>query len=434
MIQYGNTREPGIITDLTSSVAVENNGPAPNQIALIGQADLGNADNPADTGKVYEVTRGSTAVEWFGPTSSSLLTEGIVDALREGAMPVLAVAAEGTTVTGEDHSGTGTTTVSFDNAPIREDADSITVTLDSTEQTVNIVYDDVSTYSPADGECYVNPVDAKAEISVVPSTSLTFDYEHFDYGTALDVLIDNSGDVVDQIYPLAETASVVQDASTDVNAAQEEYHLSIMVGGASIYIDKSQTSSFTHSYDDSRTQLVYPTRFEDRSSALAAYAGLRADLGLEDTPINKKFDTDKRLMHSLNRSQRGDLIDENIVPLADEVNGARVADDPTTVTDNNTDEENMRYGFNRLAADYIIETTRRNQRPFIGRLNSQTIRNTLEGMVDDSLSELQQSNVVQSYNINILKEDSVTAGLEMDVNLIEPLRFIRNTVTISDGQ
>jgi hypothetical protein len=54
-------------------------------------------------------------------------------------------------------------------------------------------------------------------------------------------------------------------------------------------------------------------------------------------------------------------------------------------------------------------------------------------MVSDSLTELQESDVVISYSVNILKEDAVTAGLEMSVDLVEPLRFIENTVTVGNG-
>ena len=118
--------------------------------------------------------------------------------------------------------------------------------------------------------------------------------------------------------------------------------------------------------------------------------------------------------------------------VANESRGVRVTDDPTTVSESNTDEANLNYGFNRLVADYIIETTRDNEKPFIGKLNSQTVRNTLQSMIDEQLSGLQESDVVISYDVNVLKEDAVTVGLEMKVDLVEPLRFIDNTVTITN--
>jgi hypothetical protein len=430
MTTYGDNQEPGIITDLTSSAAVPTSGAAPNDVGIVGQADLANANSPADTSKVYQITRASKAVDYFGPTESSMLTNAVIDALNEGAYPVYAAVAPSTSVTSESHDGAGTTTVSFDNAPIREDADDITVTLDGTTQTVNLVHDDVSTYSPAAGECYVNPVRGKAEIESVPGTSLSFSYDHFDYTGGIDTMVDKVPSVIDYLVPLSENGAVVDYANTTVANMEDEYNLALAVGGADIRLDPS---TFTQSYDDSRTQVVYPTRFEDGTSAIAAYAGFKANLGLSATPINKRLQSDKRLAVTLSRAERGSLIDENVVPMADEARGARIVDDPTTVTSSNTDEQNLQYGFNRLVADYIIETTRDNQKPFIGKLNSPTVRQTLEGMVNDSLSQLQQSDVVVSYQVNVLKENAVTAGLEMNVDLVEPLRFVENTVTIGNG-
>jgi Phage tail sheath protein. len=427
MTTYGDTQEPGIVTDLTSSAAVSTSGEAPSDVGYVGQADLSNATSPADTSTVYQVTRASKAVEWFGPTESSLLTNAIIDALNEGAYPVYAVAAAESSISSEDHSGVGTTTVSLDEGPLREDASTVEVNLDDTLQSPTIVYDDVSGYSPDPGEAYVNPVDAEVEVNSVPSSLLTVSYQSFDYESGIDVLTDNAPDVIDYLLPLSEKASVADYANVAVANMESEYDLALAQVGAGIDVDPT---GYTQDYDDSRTQTVYPTRFEDGTSALAAYVGMKAGLGLGETPINKRLTTNKRLSTSLNRAERGSLGDASVVVLSDESRGVRVTDDPTTVSESNTDERNLNYGFNRLVADYIIETTRDNQRPFIGKLNSQTIRNTLEGMVDDSLTELQESNVVVSYDVNILKEDAVSAGLEMSVELVKPLRFIENTVTV----
>jgi len=431
MTQYGNKEEPGIVTDLTSSAATPTFGEAPNDLGLVGQADLANASNAADTGKVYQVTRASKAVEWFGPQESSLLTTAVIDALIEGAYPVYAVAAPSTTVENEDHSSATDTTVSFDNGPIREDPGSITVSLDGTDQDVSVVLDDVTTYSPAAGECYVNPVRAEVEINSAPGTSLNITYDHFDYAAATDTLVSEAGDVIDLLAPINENVDVVNDGNTTVAEMEQEYDLAILLGGAEIFLEPT---NYEPRYDDSRTQVIYPTRFTDGSSLVAAYAGFRASLGLETTPVNKYLTTNKSPIESLNRAERGSLIDSDVVPIADDSRGARVVDDVTCVSDSNTDEQNLQYGFNRMVMDYIINTTRTNQKPFIGKLNSQTVRNTLEGMVNDQLTELTASQMVVSSNVNVLKEDSTTVGVEMQVDLAEPLRFIENTVTVTNGE
>jgi hypothetical protein len=431
MTTYGDNQEPGIITDLTSSAAVSTAGAAPSDVGLVGQADLDNAVSPADTSKVYEVTRASKAVEWFGPKDSSLLTQAVIDALSEGAFPVYAVAAPETAVAAEDISGATSTTYDLANAPIREEASSVTVTLDGSTLNTNVVYDDVSGYSPNSGECYVNPVRATIQLPALPgdgdTANDTVAYEHFDYMAAMDVMVDKVADTIDFLVPLSEHSSVVDYAKTQVGNMETAHNLALALGGAGIHVDPA---NFTQGYDDSRTQTIYPTRFEDNTSALGAYAGFRASLGLGQTPINKRLTNSKRLAKTVERPARGTLGDKNVVALADEATSVRVTDDPTTVSDTNTDEQNLQYGFNRLVADYIISTTRRNQKPFIGKLNSSTVRNTMEGMIDQQLTELQQSNVVLSYELNVFRKNATTAELEMAVDLVEPLRFIKNTVTI----
>ncbi len=430
MTTYGDKQEPGIVTDLTSSAAVPTSGEAPTDLGIVGQADLDNASNAADTSKVYQVTRATKAVEWFGPRESSMLTQAIIDALTEGAFPVYAVATSETEVTAEDHSGASSTLVETNNKPIREDTDRISVNLDGTDLTINKVYDDVSTYAPASGECYVNPVVGEIEIPSTPSTTLEFDYEYFDYTGGVDTMATKVGDVIDFLTPLTENSTAVDKVNTKVANMEQDYDLALAVGGAGINVDPT---NFSQSYDDSRTQVVYPTRFEDNTSAVAAYMGFKAALGLTETPINRRLTTNKSLSVSLNRAERGSLIDEQVVPLADESRGVRIVDDPTTVSDSNTDEQNLTFGFNRLVADYIIETTRDNQKPFIGRLNSSVVRGTLESMINQQLGELQTSNAVISYDVNVFKESATAAGVEMSVDLVEPLRFIENTVTVGNG-
>lgn len=431
MTTYGDKLEPGITTDITSSAAVPTFGPAPSDVGIVGQADLENATNAANLDRVYQVTRASKAIEWFGPKSSSLLTNAVIDALNENAYPVYAVAAESTTVTGETHDSVTSAEFSFDNAPIREDEASVTVTLDGTDLNVNIVRDEVSSYSPGSSECYLNPVRGTVNIPSSPETGLSVDYDHFDYETGIDVMVENVADVIDFFLPLSENGGVVDYCNVAVSNMEQNYNLAICNGGADININ--DVTQFEQGYDDSRTQVVYPTRFEDGTSALASYVGFKANLNLEETPINRRLTTNKVLDETLNRAQRGTLNSEDVVPLANEPRGVRITDDPTTVSDANKDEKNLNYGFNRLVADYIIETTRDNEKPFIGKLNSQTVRNTLQSMVEEQLTTLQESEAVISYDLNIVKEDAVSVGVEMYIDLVEPLRFINNTITIGES-
>lgn len=432
MTQYGDHAEPGIVTDLTSTAAVQTAGGAPSDVCLVGQANLGGGANQgsADPNTVHQVTRASKAEEWFGDPTGSLLTAAIIDALNEGAFPVYAVATASNSAT-EDISGVSSTTVSLANGPIREDPASVTVTLDGTDLTTHKVYDDVSTYSPASGECYYNPVRANVELPAVPgdadSTNDTVQYEHFDYPSAHTTVAQDAGSTVDFLAPINENQSVCDDANQTVANMEQEYDLASALVAADIRLDPA---TYTQKYDDSRTQTIYPTRFTDDTSALGAYAGRRAALGLETTPVNKRLKSDKRLVVNLSRQDRSDLISANVVPLSDEARGPRIVDDPTTVSSSNTDEGNIDYGFERMVMDFIIATTKANEEPFIGRLNSPTVRRTFEGMVRSELRSLEQSNLILSYSVNVAKADATTAELEVGVELAAPLRFIENTVSV----
>jgi len=438
MTQYGDYQEPGIVTEVTSALGQPTAGEAPSDLGIVGQANLGGSatQGSADANTVYVVESVRKAREWFGDESSSLLTQACIDALNEGAFPVYAVASAATTTT-EDISAVSETTVTLANAPLREDPDSVTVTLDGTDLSTYKVYDDASAYAPGDGECYYNPVTGVVELPAVPSdaddTNDTVTYDWFDYPAAHTAMADNAGQYIDFFAPISENSAVVDDAQTTVGNMDDEYELAVLTGAAGINIDPA---NFTNSYDDSRTQVVYGTRFADGSSLIAAYAGKRAALGLRTTPVRQSLESNKRMMShqadDLTRAKRGTLIDKNVVPLKDEVGGPRIMDDPTTVTQDNSQEFNIDYGFERLVLDYIIVTARANEQPFIGRLNRPAVRNTLESLISDQLDAVQQSNVILDYNVEVSKGDATTATLDIAIETAEPLRFIENSITVGD--
>lgn len=432
MATYGDKTEPGIITELDSALAVSSAGASPSDVGIVGQADL--ANGTADPNTTYQITRTTQARTLFGSEDESFLTGAILDAFREGAFPVYATATAETDVTGEDLSGLSSTSGTLANAPVSEVAGDTLFTIDGTDKTTVIVYDDPSTYDVPGGEVYFNPVTADFELDAVPGdaddTNDTVDYTHFDYDSACDALAADEGDVVDFFVPLSENTDVVDYAQTVVDDMEAEYNFAILLAAPGVDIDPA---TYTNSYDDSRLQLVYPTRFEDNRSLLGAYAGKRAALGLNRTPINTRLTTDDRLNKSVSRDARGQLIDERIVPIADENPTARIVDDPTTVTADNPDESAMDYGFSRLVMDYIITTTRLNEEPFIGRLNTAATRNTFADLVAGELDELRSSNIVAGYTINVEKASADTASLEVFVEVPAPVRFIENDFLVGSG-
>ncbi len=435
MADYGTTVEPGIVTDVSSATTVSTGGASPSDVGIVGQADLGggSAQGSATPNEVYLVTRSTDARNWFG--DESLLTEAVTDALNEGAYPVYAVAAEEKTVTGEDISGASTTNISLAEAPLSEDISDITVTIDGTELSGSVVYDDVTTHSPAAGEYVVNPVESELEVDEINSdsddTNDTVDYAYYDYPTAHQAMVDGASEAIDFFVTLSENLDVKTDVQTKVGNMAQEYNFAVAIVGAGARVDPQ---NYTNNFDDSRVQVVYPTRDGDDKSILGAYAGKRAALGITTTPINKRLDAEKDLAVGLDKAQRGELIDSYVVPLAEEAAGARIADDVNSVSDSNSEEANIRYGFTRLVVDYAIETVHTNEKPFIGRLNSQAIRDSLEGLLTSQLRPLERSNSIIDYNVSVRKVDATTASVELGVTTAKPLRFIENEIAIGGVQ
>ncbi|UBF20344.1 tail sheath [Haloarcula virus HCTV-8] len=426
MADYGNTIEPGIVTNVNSALSVTSSGGAPADVGLVGQADLVNGT--AQTNAVYQVTRATKAREWFGEDSP--LTRNVLDALSEGAYPVYAVAVDLVDVTGEDLSALASNTGTLAEGPVSENADDVVFNIDGVELETVLVYEDLSELTPDAGEVYVNPATGDFSIdpeTVVGNTGDSVDYATADYVAGNQALADGAGGAVDFFVPLTEDVAVTEDAQATVNAMATEYNLALAIVGATPGLDPSE---YSNSFDDSRVQVVYPARDAEGYSTLGAYAGLRAKLGITTTPINKRLSSVKSLGVSLNKAQRGELIDERVVPLADESEGARIADDVNSVSDTNAEEAGIRFGFTRLVMDYVITTIRVNEQPFIGRLNSRAVRASLEGLLSNQLNTLKRSNAIVDYRVSVSRVDATTAAVEIQVKTAKPLRFIENTVTI----
>jgi hypothetical protein len=218
---------------------------------------------------------------------------------------------------------------------------------------------------------------------------------------------------------------------TKVGNMAQEYNFALGIVGAGARVDPQ---NYTNDFDDSRMQVIYPTRDENDMSILGSYAGKRAQLGIQTTPINKRLDSEKKLAVKLNRAERGSLIDSFVTPLAEEAAGARIADDVNSVSDSNTEEANIRYGFTRLVIDFVLNTVKLNEEPYIGKLNSPAVRDSLEGVINSALRPLLSSNAVLDYNVEVRKVDATTASLELGVETAKPLRFIENTVTVGGVQ
>lgn len=430
MVSIGNTTLPGVQTNVESANSTGVNVGAPGQIGLIGQADLANGTATANT--VEEVRTPVKARALFG--SGSQMAENIVDALGEGAYPVYAVAPSEADVTGEDLSGLAGSSGTLANAPGPEDGAAYTFTIDGISKTAVITYTDPSTLNPGADEVYVNPITGAFELDSAPgdadATNDTVNYSYFDYDAATDALIAAEGDKVDVVGVLNENSGAVSYAHNAVNTAVNKYDFMVVVAGAAARI--GDTSTYTNSYDSSRIQLLYPSRNADDESIIGAYCGLRAALGINNSPMFKRLNTVKDLAVTLSKGEQEDLVAEYTVPVADESRGARIVEDLTTVSDTNSGEASMRQVLHRLIVDYVTEVVHNNSERYIGELHTVGARNSLRSNITAELNRLMDLNAITGFNITVEKVDAMTASVDVGIDTVDPLRNI--VATISAGQ
>ena len=428
MVTIGSTTLPGVQTDIESASSTGVNVNAAALVGLVGQADL--ANGTANANQVYTVTTPVKARTLFG--QGSMLAENCVDALTEGAYPVFAAAPERIEVTGEDLSGLGSTSGTLANAPGPENASDYSFTVDSTSKTAVITYDDPSTKSPGTDEVYVNPVTGEFELDAAPSTSGSVDYHYFDYPSATDALYAEEADRVDVVGVLNENSDAVDDAHQTALEYVNRYEFTVVIAGAAPRI--ASTSTFSNSYDTSRLQLIYPSRNADDESIIGAYLGLRAALGINNSPMWKRLQTQKDLAVTLSQGDQRNLVGEKVVPLADESRGARIIEDLTCVSDSNSEEDAMRQVLHRLIVDYVTEVVHLVSERFIGELHTQAARNSLKAIIGNEMSRLRELNAITAYTVNVEKIDAMTASVDVGIDTVDPLRNILATITAGEVQ
>lgn len=425
MVTIGSTTLPGVQTEIESAASSNVNTNASAVVGLVGQADL--ANGTASANEVYAVSTPVKARTWFG--DGSPLAENCVDALTEGAYPVYAVAPERIEVTGEDLSGLGSTSGTLANTPGPEDSSAYSFSVDSTPKTAIITYDDPSTKSPGTDEVYVNPVTGAFELDTAPSSSGTLDYSFFDYPSATAALYAEEAERVDLVGLVNENADAVLDAHNKALQYDDLYEFTVVIAGAAPRLD---TGDYTAPYDSSRIQLLYPSRNADDESIIGAYLGLRASLGINNSPMWKRLQTQKDLAVTLSKSQQEDLVGEKVVPVADESRGARIVEDLTCVADENSDEDAMRQVLHRLIVDYVTEVVHLVSERFIGELHTPAARNSLAAIIGNEMSRLRDLNSITAYTVNVEEVDAMTASVDVGIDTVDPLRNILATITAGE--
>ncbi|MFC7191852.1 hypothetical protein ACFQL7_20855 [Halocatena marina] len=421
MVSIGGTALPGVKTTVESANNAAVNVGAPAQVGLVGQGDL--TTGTATAGEVYEIRTPSQARSEFG--TGTLLAEAAVDALTEGAYPVYCAPAGETSVSAEDIGTSATGTLA--NAPVTEDVEDMSVTVDSSSKTPVVTYKDPTTQTPGTDEFLYNPVTGAYALSTAPSTSATVDYVHYDYQVAVDAIINEEGERIDFLGSVNENDNVVSMIHDAALQQIQFYNFMIAVAGFAPYI--ADTSTITAEYDSSRIQQLYPTRNADGESIIGSYLGLRGRIGIDNSPIFKRLKTQNDLIQTLSKGSQTDLVNEQIVPVADEARGSRIVEDLTCVADDNAGESSMRQALHRLIVDYVTEIVNEASERFIGELHTQSARNALRSIIVSELQQLRNTNAITAFTVTVEKVDAMTASVDCGIDTIDPLRNILATIT-----
>lgn len=446
MVTIGDDTLPGLITTIESAESTGVNLGAPGLPVLLGQADL-SAGN-ADANTAYRVTRPKQARDLFGEKTNSMLTRATIGALVEGAYPVYAIAPETVEITGEDLSGVSGQSTTLANAPVHEgEPGDIQFTINSTTKTTVLYYDgDPENASPGTDEVYLNPQTGKAYADeAMGNTGDSVDYTYADYTNTYDEITNATvageihlRDIVDFIGVVDENQTQVGNAQAKADTMEDNGWFAIAVGAAGEpYIDDVNTttdelSSFSHSYDSSRLQLLHPTRDDGGNTVLGEYVGKRASIGIDSSPMFKRLSSVKNLSINLSKSQRESLVNARVVPLSESRTNAKIVEDYTTVSDTNTEEAAWKRGFARLVTDYTVELLQELSEEYIGSFNKPSVQNNIKGRAVNQMKGLMDSNAITGFTLVIEEVDSVTLLVDVGINTTDVLRNIELTVSAGE--
>lgn len=427
-INIGNTTLPGVSGSMESVPSVRTQSPSPADVGLVGDANL--TDGTAKAGSAYVIRTSGQAYGLFGQNSD--LGQNVAAAIGAGAQPVYAAPATPTQVNAEDISASAETGTLVEGPVCTGDDMNVTFTVDGTVKTTIVTWSDPATITPGADEVYLNPDTKEYHIDVAPSTSGTADYEYCDYTPAIRVLSDTYGTKLDFLAATSANRAVVDEVKAEVAALLSLKEFAYSIAAYAPYIDFDAVDAPVAHYDSSRVTEFYPARNADGVSNVGAYAGLRAALGIDGSPMSKDLPMVGPLSETLTETQKETLVEGRIVPLQNGAQNPMVVDDLTTVSANNLDESDWTDSLSRLITDYVMEDIFNVSRPFIGELHDQTSRELLREIVDSRLGVLADSRTIVDYEVDVLASDQYTAEVVVAIETVKPLRNI--VVNLTSGQ
>lgn len=426
MVQSGNPNIPGVTSDITTADSVASQNEAPGDGGVIGEYDATNGTATVNT--VYAMTRVTDARERFGEEADSPLARAVIDALHDGLAPVYALAPAVNTVSGEDISAGGDSGT-LANTGVSENEATVTFTIDSTVKTTIKTYEAPSVGNIPEGEAHYNPSTGEYALDASPATSATVDYDYVDYNAGIDAYMNDMDaiSVVDFLASTTENETVTTYLAAAVDTAAVGKDRMIALAGAAAHMD---IATYANPHDTSRLQVVYPPREpENMETVIGSYLALRARMGIEQSPLNKRLRGYRKVSLRIGEGDQEALANENVVSLISESRGVRVANDKTCVADTNTEEAGMSYGLARLVMDTVADELEAIEDNYVGKFNNPRVLSDLENALTGRLQFLLESEVLLNFNITVSKVDAMSAQVDTGVDVVAPLTNVFNTIS-----
>jgi hypothetical protein len=171
-------------------------------------------------------------------------------------------------------------------------------------------------------------------------------------------------------------------------------------------------------------QVLYYPRDASGESMIGGYLGVRAEIGVRQSGMRKRISGFETLGDPLTEAEKVDMDESKVVVFEYGTSGIRTMNDPTCVSDSNSDEQAYNHGLARLLGDYITLRVEARADPYIGLLHNPGSRAALRAEVRQDMLALLDLNAVEAFSVDVEEIDSVRARLTVGVQMAKPLRNI----------
>lgn len=365
------------------------------------------------------------------------------------------VGAGGDIDTGQDtptETYSGTTADALTNAPIVEEEGYLAVrdTVDATDMTVNLVYEETVS-APGDADTInLNPF--TGDWTADSSSDYDFFYSHLDWSAAFNAA-DNvvNEDETGLYVALTEAEDVAATLSGKTTELRDEFQLVNGLAGAMPNTTTTEnlgeptersyagftTASYEDLIDNDSQFLAAPVRFEDSTeTALGAVGGLFGGADITEPIYNDTINTGgSNLEVQFNRTDAQNMRDAQVIPLR-QAGAVRVKGNLSTSTETDWERDFWR----RRIVDRVILIGKTIGDAIIGRINDEETRAAAERSITVELQSLANDRLIkdnvddeQNFFVDVYESSTDPDEVKIDIG-VTPVGIVKRvdeTITIN---